>query len=286
MDDLKSNSGKYSRLLFILVNFYNEKQTVNYIRNELFTQSDKNIHIVIINNGSIDKAILSDLENEHDNVCLFSPEKNLGYFGAAQYGFEHFLKVNSTSYLAVIISNTDIRFKDNDFIEKLRLQINDHCFDILGPDIISTFLHRKQNPYIAKRIEVSKLKMLKFLSSGYYLYNLFLICYFLKAKLVSVFKSAKDENRTTMNVYAVHGSFIVFAKSYFDKGGNFNYPSFLFGEEIFVAEKARQLDLKIIYEPSLQLSHDEHSTTGIFKSRKIIKFLNESYQYLLKEFFT
>ena len=51
---------------------------------------------------------------------------------------------------------------------------------------------------------------------------------------------------------------MLFASSYFDKGGTLNYPSFLFGEELFVAEQARQLNLTTVFEPSLKIEHQQH----------------------------
>jgi hypothetical protein len=79
---------------------------------------------------------------------------------------------------------------------------------------------------------------------------------------------------------------MVFNNSFFEKGGTLNYPSVLFGEEIFIAEQVLKLNLKMVYEPILHVEHHEHATTGVFKSKKTVNYLHQSYTYLLKTYFT
>jgi GT2 family glycosyltransferase len=116
------------------------------------------------------------------------------------------------------------------------------------------------------------------------MYGMFTILHLLKTKFVKSNTGNRINER--METYCIHGSFMVFNKSYFTKGGTINYPSLLFGEELFVAETARKLGLKTIYEPDLVINHNEHSTTGVFKSAKTVGFMHQSYSYLLKTFFT
>ena len=77
-------------------------------------------------------------------------------------------------------------------------------------------------------------------------------------------------------IYAPHGSCIIFNENYFKMGGNLNHISFLFGEEIFVAESAKKSGLKVQYEPQLRVSDYEHASTGFFYSRKIAGFMKQS----------
>jgi GT2 family glycosyltransferase len=101
----------------------------------------------------------------------------------------------------------------------------------------------------------------------------------------TVVKSNQNKITNEIDTYAIHGSFMIFNKTYFTKGGSINYPSLLFGEEIFVAETALQRGLKVIYEPSLHIEHRQNATTNSFKSKKLVQLMNQSYRYLLKTFF-
>ena len=63
------------------------------------------------------------------------------------------------------------------------------------------------------------------------------------------------------------------------------YPSFLFGEEVFVAETARQIGLRVIYHPGLRLSHDDHSSTGLVRSRRLAGLVRASASYIADRYF-
>ena len=88
-----------------------------------------------------------------------------------------------------------------------------------------------------------------------------------------------------IRVYAVHGSFMAFNKSYFLKGGNFKHGCFLYGEEIYVAEIARQKGLKVVYKPELTVEHNEHASVGLFPSFEKLSYIKESSRYCADNFF-
>lgn len=269
------------KIVFLLVNYFNEKELCSFVNEQL--QPDKNqfIDVVITNNGAKDVSLLNQVVNKYSRISLVNANTNLGYFGAANFGLTEYLKNNQLPE-AVIICNTDMLLKGS-FFDVLKQQVATQNFDVLGPAIYSTFLKYNQNPYIVSRINTSKIKFLHFISSNYLLYSLLTIYFITKAKLVR--GKTQDTNQEVIHPYALHGSFMVFNKSFFEKGGIINYPCTLFGEEIFVAEQARKLNLTVVYQVQLQTEHHEHSTTGVFKSRKTVKFLHQSYTYLLKTFF-
>jgi GT2 family glycosyltransferase len=87
-------------------------------------------------------------------------------------------------------------------------------------------------------------------------------------------------------IYASHGSCMVFSRRYFASGGSIEYPVFLFGEEIFVAETARQLGLSVVHCPQLWVFDKEHASTGgVTRSRKVAGYMNEATQYLAQKYF-
>ncbi len=270
------------RILFLLINYFNEKEVAEFVSTQLGNQLNEEVQVIIINNSYNDLTTLKELENKYSNVKVLNPEKNLGYFGGANYGLQNYLKNNDFPN-ATIICNTDISFPDSDFISKFQTILNEKQFDILGPDIYSTFLKYHQNPYIVKRISLQRIKLYKFITSNTFFYLLFTLLHFIKTKITK--SNSKPKINQDMETYAIHGSFMVFNKSYFTKGGTISTPTFLFGEELFVAETARKLGLKTIYEPSLIVNHFQNATTGTFKSASSVGYLHQSYSYLLETFF-
>ena len=268
-------------ILFLLVNYFNEKEVCSFINEQLQPDVNNFIDIIITDNGSKETSLLDGIANKYTNVSLLKLGNNLGYFGAANLGLMEYLKANKEPPKAIIICNTDIILQVG-FFETLQQKLSTPNFDVLGPSIYSNLLKHYQNPYIAKRIAKGKLRFLHFVSSSYILYSLFTVYHLVKTKLVG--RQNEQPNLAT-NPYAIHGSFMVFNKTFFEKGGTINYPSVLFGEELFIAEQARKLSLNMVYEPTLRVEHNEHATTGIFKSRKTIAYLHQSYTYLLKTYF-
>jgi len=271
------------RILFLLINYFNEKEVAEFVSTQLGNQLNEVVQVIIINNGSNDLTSLKELENKYSSIKVLYPEKNLGYFGGANYGLQNYLQNNDYPD-ATILCNTDISFTSPDFISNLKTILKEKQFDVLGPDIYSTFLKYHQNPYIVKRISLQRIKLYKFVTSNTFFYLFFTLLHLIKTKLVK--SSAQAKINKAMETYAIHGSFMVFNKSYFIKGGAINNPTFLFGEELFVAETARKLGLKTIYEPALVVNHFQNATTGTFKSSSSVGYLHQSYSYLLETFFS
>jgi GT2 family glycosyltransferase len=157
--------------------------------------------------------------------------------------------------------------------------------DIVGPDVISTLNGQHQNPYIPERISRKKMEFFRDISSNILKYNTFLLAYYLKNKLVGLVQKAARSYEKGREVYSIHGSFMVFSNHFFEKGGHFTYGSFLFGEEIFVGEIARMNNLRVVYDPAFRIIHREHATTGIFKKASHVKFMHDSYSYILATYY-
>jgi len=95
-------------------------------------------------------------------------------------------------------------------------------------------------------------------------------------------------NRTSQGmdpteIYAPHGSFIIFSREYFERGGSLKPGAFLYAEELFVAETCRRLGLKAVYWPVIQVAHDEHVSTAA--NPAVRHFMATAADYCYKEFF-
>jgi GT2 family glycosyltransferase len=269
------------KILLLLVNYFNEEETKSFIEEQVLKQTEKRYDIVIAINGCNNPEILSELEKLHQNIFICNCGSNIGYLPGAAFGLRNYLLKVTGEPEYVIISNCDMEIPDPDFFRNLIETSGSLKYDILGPDIQSSLFNQHQNPYIPERISVMKMKILGFLTSNTWLYNLFLLYYFAKTWMFALLKMNGKSLGTIRNVYGIHGSFMVFRNTFFRKGGSFDSPLTLYGEEIFIAELALGKNMTVIFEPSLKIIHHEHSTTRVFKSRKSVQQLHSSYLTLV-----
>ena len=268
---------KTSQVLFIIINYFNETEIETFIRH-LKKQPFDNYQLLIVNNGSAEENKLIDISNTNDEITLLQPGKNLGYLGGAKYALAFWLNNKYHIPAFTILCNTDIEFASSDFFNLLA----NETADIIGPCILSSKSNTFQNPYYTKRITKNKLHILNMVYSFYPNYLLYQSLAIVKTLFTKINTS---KPQFVQPIYAVHGSFMIFKNSFFTKGGNFNYESFLYGEEIFIAEIARQNSMQVIYNPNLKIVHHEHSTTGTFKKTSHIRYMKQSIVWLKKTFF-
>ena len=232
-------------------------------------------------------------KNKHI-VCIKAPY-NLGYFGGARLGLSKYLeKDNYPDWL--IISNVDIEFRDHQFLQILRTCSNFENIGVIAPSIWSEVRKHDWNPKIFARLSKQKVHFYKVLYRNFYAFTLYQLLSKLK-NLINRSIMVGIKNLTTQkkkkkivswqNIYAPHGACIIFSKLYFERGGNLNYPQFLFGEEIFVAETVRHIGLRVIYYPAIKIYSYDHVSTGgrLFQSRKIASYYYESAVFIADKYF-
>jgi len=152
---------------------------------------------------------------------------------------------------------------------------------MLGPSIISSRTGKRQNPFYDQRISTSKLRMLNIAFSNYITYALYQMLGITKAIIQA---RDKDNDERRRQVYAIHGSFMIFKSSFLEAYfQELTDAPFLFGEEIQFAEVAFRHHLKTLYDPTFRVTHHEHATTKLFKSRKMLGHLKDSIEFMLKK---
>lgn len=281
-----------SKVLTICVNYFQADLTVLFAKKLLEQELPFKQQVVIVDNSEYAEADTSDvtlmesLALKHGEITYFHCDQNLGYYGAADFGFNKYLCSEALPEWT-IVCNTDISFEGNDFLETLVRKYRIGPPAVIAPAIISQKYGIDQNPYLTGR--PSKLRMqeyvLLFRSSALFR------CYFffarIKAKLkrpsINHLYSDGPAKEKSKGIYAPHGAFIVFNKRYFEKGGNFKHEPLLYNEEIHVAETVRQLGLGIVYDPSLRLHHIGHVSTRNLETMRRYKY--ESAKYCFDRYF-
>ncbi|MHC1706083.1 MAG: glycosyltransferase family 2 protein [Bacteroidales bacterium] len=268
------------KFLFILMCYNNESEIVTFVRQELAAQTLQDFRCVVVNNASEHPEALSQLTKD-PAVMLVNPGKNEGYLGGAAVGLKAYLETaGGLPADFVIVCNTDVQFTGNDFLERLYDQYEDDAFDVFGPDIVSSLTGKHQNPYLERRISKRKLQFFINITQNSVLYNAFLLLYYPFKRHIK--RSVREKG----SPYSLHGSFLVFSGNFFEKGGHLSYGSFLFGEEIFIGELAGDLKLNVLYDPDYKIVHHEHATTGIYKSAIHVRYLHDSYKYIMTTYYS
>lgn len=238
----------------------------------------------IIGCKSLDIFIADNTEENYKEICLrnkffsihtFPFHKNLGYFGAVKKMMD---ETNPESFDFIIISNVDVVLAP-DALQGIVGKTADYSNKGIGwiaPQIYSEAENRDRNPKIMNRYSIRKLKILRLLFKYPMLYFLY---------KNTAYKRKRYQPHTAGNIYGGHGSFIILTKEYIEKCGPINYPVFLFGEEIYLAEECRRHNLKVVYDPTIKVTDKEHASTGRMPSRQYNKFNIEALNYIIRTFY-
>lgn len=289
------NDYSVQSVLVICINYHSEKDTLAFVRDVFRQEYSGMLHVMVVDNNekAPSETLLSNLSEFDQCVQVGYPGKNLGYFGGAAWGLSQYL-IDKTLPDWIIVSNTDIEFTDRDFFSRLTILHKKNNCALIAPAIYSTQAGVDQNPFMEKRPSVLRMKLYKWVFHFYSIYVLYQTAGLLKQKISRFIKKtqAHFENSEMIasaysrQIYAPHGSFIIFHRNYFEAGGSLNHGVFLFGEEVFVAESARRLGLTVMYDPSMVLWHREHATTSILADRKKAKYVSIASAYCADEFFS
>jgi GT2 family glycosyltransferase len=247
------------------------------------------LRAVVVDNSqppATDSRLDALAKEDHFDVVV--PPENLGYFGGAAYGFDHFVAGHGLPDW-VIVSNPDILLEDKRFFDKLCILHRDtHCA-MIAPGIMSRLTGDNQNPYMKQRPGKSITSFREQIARNVLVFNAYELLSHAKRGLRGIFKRSRrlltDAVGDVSKIYAPHGSFIIFNKAYFEAGGSLEYEPFLYGEENYVAEIARQLNLPVFYDPRLQVTHQEHATTGLLKSKAMVSIIHDARSYLYNRFY-
>ncbi len=267
----------------VLINYNSINEVFNFVRNEL-SKLVTTKKIVIINNSSIGNNStekLSKLPNsqvieswadldKNKQIYILDPKANLGYAKANNLGAQLLIQKFSPEFL--LFSNTDILISDNKTLEYLIKEMKtDNKIAACNPKIIGSN-GKDQTP--GKFIPFHKRYLLRFLLFPF-------IFKMLKNGLWSDIIPSANKGY----YYRLSGSFLLFNSDYFQKIGMFDENTFLFAEELILAEKIKLLNLKCGYFPLISIIHKENEIIGnSFSKLKRTKLMFQSDIYYYRKY--
>jgi len=256
-----------SKILHIIVNYKSDEQSTELINQLRQLEGNSQVSWVLVNNSAIDSKddSLKQKLTHVQNLTVVNCPDNPGYFGAAARACQ---ELDPREYTYTILSNSDLQIMNSDFYQVLLNYGIESETAAIAPSIKSNLTKKESNPLYLQRPSSSKLQRLEWVYS-----NIFTAwIYHLLSWMKNRFAGSQSLLEHSESMYALNGSFIILHKNFFLKGGNFSYPVKLYGEEIFLAEQLRRLNLKTVFMPDLKVVHDEKGTEKSWISRYTISY--------------
>lgn len=235
---------------------------VNYKSDEALQQFVESVHCAA-------KAVEGQMTV--DIKIADNSENNLGYLGGASAVYN----TQTNGYDFVSISNVDLKMAE-DFFEKL-LAIDTTDIGWIAPDIYTDKIDRHENPYMLSRPTRRNFFIWNMIYSNTWIYRMYHALYLLKNK--------KSKLYPACNIYAGHGSFMLFTKTFVNKNAELHFPGFMYGEEIYMAELVRKAQLKVSYCPTLHIANTGNISTGLINQARKSQWSKESLRAIYKQFF-
>jgi GT2 family glycosyltransferase len=245
------------------------------------------LEVILMDNSTsspeitIDYSVLNYKYSEQKN-------KNIGYFPAFNKAIVG-LKEKIFAFEYIIVCNVDLVVAE-DFLQILKKHILHQNIGLIAPGIYSEKLGYDLNPGMMKRPSKIKIKFMMVICSNIKIFKMYMLLSkfkeFVRMQLVRNFhkKIILSGGVNKSNMYGAHGSFMIFTKNYFIKGANVDYKRFLFGEEGFVAEQLRNVNLIIEHVPTIRIYDKEHGSTSKVTSELICSEHRKSYKFYYENY--
>ena len=261
-------------ILIVCINYnsYGElKQFLDSIEKSAEYATDAYVEVIIADNSTM----YEEVNTASFKTITVSQQKfdNLGYLGGASAVINNIKDIHQYKY--VIISNVDVLFECSTIKQLADFDISDDIAWV-APSIYSEKYKKDLNPNILNRYKYWKLLLLKF-TYNRYVYLLYNKLYFSKRRM--------NVSYPQMDIYAGHGALMILTSNFFKKKEILNYPVFLYGEELYLAELIRNKQMRVVYSPSIKIETIGGVSTSKMPSSNFFHYNKEAIDYILNNFY-
>jgi len=206
-----------------------------------------------------------------DVAVVDNGQDNQGYLNGALEVYNNKAK----GYDFVSISNVDLQLEP-DFFEQL-LRIEETNIGWIAPDIYTSKIDRHENPYMLARPTKRNFMIWDLIYSCTWLYRMYHWLYRCKSHRKKIYPAC--------SIYAGHGSFMLFTKAFVEHYIELHFPGFMYGEEIYLAERVHRAGLEVRYIPSLRIANTGNINTSTISQTQKSKWSKESLDAIQQQFF-
>jgi GT2 family glycosyltransferase len=273
-------------ILIITVNFRQNECTCRFLESAARLNEFKQCHLLVVDNSSNDESVCSIrcASAGLNNVEILALPNNGGYFGAAKWVLQRYLRQHNLPQW-VVVCNNDIVFDDPRFLIQL-VNRDSATAGVIAPSITSAITGLDENPSI--RVRPSPFRMWRYrvwLSNFYLMWFKQWISPFVR-RIKYRFRNwtgARGDGRPS-EIYAPSGAFLILSRRFFEAGGFIDDGAFLYAEEFRIAEMCRHLQLPVIHDPELRVWHAGSQSTGRMLTRKVFLHQKAGFAYALSKY--
>lgn len=254
------NSLEKCNIVFVVLHYNNLRETKKCITSLKKYLSNKNVHIVVVDNGStvntLDKL---KSQNRNPQVHYILSQQNLGFACGNNLGFKYAKeKLNAN---VIILTNNDTWFEQKDFVSVLYKHYK-KGFDVAGPKILTNEGKENQNPILTTYNTPEEVDKVIFKFKFLTLLWFFNFDNFFMKKLVPIFKRKRgDKDKKSSNDFKLHGACLIFSDTYIDKFDGLASQTFMYGEEDFLKYIVYNNDMEFQYFNDLVVFHKGNAST-------------------------
>lgn len=278
-------------VLVVAVNYRTPEHAARLVESLLGAADGDSLHVALVDNTEDDARCIreEDVPVGDRNFTFVRAPRNLGYFGGAGLGLQRYLLAHPMPDW-VVVSNVDLSIdRPVEFVRHLN-RLGDTDVGVVAPSIVREDTGRDLNPFMRNRPSELRMRAYSLLFGRYIGLAVYDVLASMKRRAArrTVFSRRRDKtctNPSVVQIYAPHGSLICLSRQFFERGGGLQYQPFLFGEEIFVAEQARQLSLRVLYAPAMVVRHSSSASINLIRSHVIHHYVRESSRYLAERYF-
>ena len=233
-----------------------------------------NYNIIVVDNGSNNSSgeKLTDKYKNNTNIKIIINKENLGFARGNNVGFEYAKKEFNPDF--IILANNDTMLINNFFCNEIIKEFETSKFAVLGPKI--KLKDNTINPIAYPNIEINTLeKQLKRYKASLWcdknilLYSLKktyqtmknILKRFTNSRIQRNIPEKYDANKRHENIL-LHGSFLIFSKTYIEKFSGLNNKTFLYREEDLLYKRLKENKMLSVYNPRVVIRHNEDSATN------------------------
>ena len=267
----------------VVLCYKNEREVITYAKKVEKLNSSTKLDLVIVVNamGEMTESEFERKLNEPNlNIVVFYPKENLGYMNGLLYGYREYEKQKKDIVRYVIMSNTDIAFKDSNFIDNLLT--NNYPKDVacIGPSICVNEFKSYDNPVAYRRRTICEINRLIKKFSFPIFNELYVWLAFIKPRFIK-----RKKKLVAGKVYEVHGCFFILTGEFAHEIRNEYFGPLMYSEETFIAENVYVRGGCEYYDPELEVIHLEHTVTSHLKAKKRAQYMNESMRWIRNQFY-
>lgn len=266
------NKKQKCKYVFVILTYRNTTDIRDCIQSILNNVDDFKIIVVDSFYDKETKNEIEEIASQYNSIFITIPNK--GYSFGNNRGIEYAMNSFDFDYVVVLNPDTIITHFDD---SKLDVYSN----YVIGPRIVN-LQNKYQNPLKFKRSKILETMIYK----GLKFHNFFLLYLgFAINKIIRIAYLCVHLFRDNIQVYALHGSCVIFPKSVLIKIGlPYDENIFLFAEEDVLAQKCKKKGIESYVFDGISILHKEDGSMNFNSSSVNHSNLAKSYIYMFEKY--